>query len=157
VKYLATATLIAMAAMAYAGRSAPPPDVSSSSARMRHSSRSPLPRASEHPLCQEEPFGPSPPYSKRRPSEAVALANGARFGLVTSVHGLNLDRPGAVRHLDTGIIKGNAPTTGVDFYAPFGGEKESSYGSCEQGMAALEFYGATRTVTIAPPPSSSAM
>ena len=52
--------------------------------------------------------------------------------------------------VDTGLIKVNAPTSGVDFYAPFGGEKDSSHGPREQGPAALDFYSTTRTVTIAP-------
>ncbi len=44
----------------------------------------------------------------------------------------------------------NQPTTGVDFHAPFGGEKESSYGPREQGPQARDFYTRSRTVTIAP-------
>ncbi len=104
-----------------------------------------------HRLAGEETFGPLAlvqPASTLE--EAVALANGVRYGLVTSVHGADLDAVmRAVARLDTGLIKVNAPTTGVDFYAPFGGEKDSSYGPREQGTAALDFYGTTRTVTIA--------
>ena len=82
--------------------------------------------------------------------EAVRIANGVRYGLVTSVHGRDLDRLlAATERLDTGLIKVNAPTSGVDFYTPFGGEKDSSYGPREQGMAALGFYSTTRTITIA--------
>lgn len=51
---------------------------------------------------------------------------------------------------DSGLIKVNAPTSGVDFYAPFGGQKDSSYGPREQGTAALSFYSSTRTVTVSP-------
>jgi alpha-ketoglutaric semialdehyde dehydrogenase len=47
-------------------------------------------------------------------------------------------------------VKVNAPTTGVDFYLPFGGAKASGYGSPEQGKAAQDFYTKSRTVTIAP-------
>ena len=43
-----------------------------------------------------------------------------------------------------------APTSGVDFHAPFGGAKQSSYGPREQGLAARDFYTETRTVTIVP-------
>ena len=73
------------------------------------------------------------------------------FGLVTSLHGRDLDRLlHAAGAIDTGLIKVNAPTSGVDFYAPFGGEKDSSYGPREQGLEALAFYSSTRTLTIAP-------
>ena len=91
-------------------------------------------------------------YCTRRTStEAVEIANGVRYGLVTSVHGRDLDRLlAAAAELDTGLIKINAPTSGVDFYAPFGGEKESSFGPREQGQEALAFYTSARTVTVAP-------
>jgi aldehyde dehydrogenase (NAD+) len=48
------------------------------------------------------------------------------------------------------MIKVNAPTSGVDFYAPFGGAKESSYGPREQGLAARQFYTESRTVLLNP-------
>jgi alpha-ketoglutaric semialdehyde dehydrogenase len=46
------------------------------------------------------------------------------------------------------MVKVNQPTTGVDFYAPFGGNKASSYGPREQGKAAQLFYTHSRTVSI---------
>jgi alpha-ketoglutaric semialdehyde dehydrogenase len=106
----------------------------------------------EHWLTQEETFGPLVTIlSAANTDEAVRIANGVRYGLVTSVHGRDLDRLlAAADGLDTGLIKVNAPTTGVDFYAPFGGEKDSSYGLREQGTAALDFYSSTRTIAIAP-------
>jgi alpha-ketoglutaric semialdehyde dehydrogenase len=58
------------------------------------------------------------------------------------------------------MIRVNAPTSGVDFYAPFGGAKESSYGPREQGLAARAFYTESQTVLIMPrarqSPSSAA-
>ena len=42
------------------------------------------------------------------------------------------------------------PTSGVDFHAPFGGEKQSSFGPREQGKAARELYTTTHTITIGP-------
>ena len=54
------------------------------------------------------------------------------------------------RQLAAGMIRVNAPTSGVDFQAPFGGSKESSYGPREQGMAARSFYTESRTVLIVP-------
>jgi aldehyde dehydrogenase (NAD+) len=44
----------------------------------------------------------------------------------------------------------NAPTTGVDFHVPFGGEKASGYGPREQGRAARDFYTHTRTMLVHP-------
>ncbi len=106
----------------------------------------------EHQLTQEETFGPLVTIlAAADTDEAVRIANGVRYGLVTSVHGRDLDRLLATADgIDTGLIKINAPTAGVDFYAPFGGEKDSSYGPREQGTAALDFYSTTRTITVAP-------
>jgi aldehyde dehydrogenase (NAD+) len=106
----------------------------------------------DHKLTQEETFGPLVTIlSARDVQEAVQIANGVKYGLVTSVHGRDLDRLLATAaQLDTGLIKINAPTSGVDFYAPFGGEKESSFGPREQGQDALAFYTSVRTVTMAP-------
>ncbi|HEV3496841.1 MAG TPA: aldehyde dehydrogenase family protein, partial [Actinomycetes bacterium] len=103
-------------------------------------------------LAQEEVFGPIAvvlPVADEE--EAVRVANGVRYGLVGSVFTGDLER--ALRlaaRLDTGMIRVNAPTSGVDYLAPFGGEKESSFGPREQGKAAREFYTSTRTITILP-------
>jgi aldehyde dehydrogenase (NAD+) len=83
--------------------------------------------------------------------QAVEIANDVRFGLVAALFTTDLSR--ALRlseELDAGMIKVNAPTSGVDFYAPFGGAKESSYGPREQGLAARQFYTESRTVLLNP-------
>jgi alpha-ketoglutaric semialdehyde dehydrogenase len=107
--------------------------------------------APDHPLCREETFGPlAMVVHAPNLAAAIEVSNSVRYGLVTSIHGRDLDQIlTAIKGVDTGLIKVNAPTTGVDFYAPFGGEKDSSRGPREQGMAALDFYSTTRTVTIA--------
>ncbi len=103
-------------------------------------------------LAQTEIFGPFCVLLEAADAdEAVRIANDTSYGLVTSVFTGDLDR--ALRlasRLDTGMIRVNAPTSGVDFHAPFGGEKDSSFGPREQGKAAREFYTSTRTITIAP-------
>ena len=82
---------------------------------------------------------------------AVAVANGVRYGLVSSVFTRDLDRAlDLTARLDTGMIRVNAATSGVDYLAPFGGEKGSSFGPREQGKAARAFYTSTRTITILP-------
>jgi len=103
-------------------------------------------------LAQEEVFGPiAVVLAVADEDEAVRVANGVRYGLVGSVFTGDLDRAlGLAARLDTGLIRVNAPTSGVDYLAPFGGEKDSSYGPREQGKAARDFYTSTRTITILP-------
>ena len=103
-------------------------------------------------LAQNEVFGP---IAVLLPApdvdEAVAIANGVPFGLSAAVFTTDLDRALAVSgRLAAGMVKVNAPTSGVDFYAPFGGIKGSSYGPREQGKAARDFYTWTQTVTVSP-------
>lgn len=110
--------------------------------------------AADHNLAQEELFGPfALVLSATDATEAIALAEGVRYGLVTSVHGRDAGQLlDVVAGVGTGMVKVNAPTTGVDFHAPFGGERESSYGPREQGTVAVDFYSSSRTVTFAPHP-----
>lgn len=108
----------------------------------------------DHVLAQEEVFGPfALVLSAADVAEAVSLAEGVRYGLVTSMHGRDAgELLDVVGRVGTGMVKVNAPTTGVDFYAPFGGERDSSYGPREQGAGALDFYSSSRTITFAPHP-----
>ncbi|MCC3776408.1 aldehyde dehydrogenase [Streptomyces sp. UNOB3_S3] len=105
-----------------------------------------------HRLLSEEVFGPiAALLPAQDTAEAVRMANSVAQGLVTSVHTANLDGAlHALDHLDTGMIRVNAPSTGVDFHLPFGGAKASGHGPREQGRAALEFYTSSRTYTLAP-------
>jgi aldehyde dehydrogenase (NAD+) len=104
------------------------------------------------PLASEEVFAPvAALLSADTADQAVEIANGVRFGLVAAVFTSDLGH--ALRltsNLDAGMVRVNAPTSGVDFHAPFGGAKESSYGPREQGLAARSFYTESRTVLITP-------
>ncbi|MFF4606409.1 aldehyde dehydrogenase family protein [Streptomyces sp. NPDC001339] len=105
-----------------------------------------------HRLLREEVFGP---LAVLLPADdvahAVRLTNSVPYGLVTSVHTADLDAAlYGLDGLDTGMIRLNAPSTGVDFHLPFGGTKASSLGPREQGRAALEFYTSSRTYTLSP-------
>ncbi len=103
-------------------------------------------------LAQEEVFGPIVTVLRASSAEqAVEISNGVPFGLVTSVFTRDLDSAlTVVDGLETGMIRVNMPTSGVDFHAPFGGEKQSSFGPREQGKAARELYTTTHTITIGP-------
>ncbi|GAA3040625.1 hypothetical protein GCM10020000_18980 [Streptomyces olivoverticillatus] len=82
---------------------------------------------------------------------AVRISNAVPYGLVTSVHTAGLEAAlHGLDRLDTGMIRINAPSTGVDFHLPFGGTKASGHGPREQGRAALDFYTSSRTYTLAP-------
>ncbi len=102
-------------------------------------------------VAQEEVFGPfaavlTVPDTER----AVEVANGVRYGLAAAVFTRDLGAALDVSdRLEAGLVRVNAATSGVDFYAPFGGEKESSYGPREQGKAARDFYTSVHTVTVA--------
>ena len=104
------------------------------------------------PLATEEVFAPVAAVLRARSAdEAITIANGVRYGLVASVFTSDLAR--ALRYtarLQAGMIRVNAPTSGVDFHAPFGGAKDSSYGPREQGLAARDFFTESQTILIMP-------
>jgi acyl-CoA reductase-like NAD-dependent aldehyde dehydrogenase len=103
-------------------------------------------------LAQEEVFAPvAAVLEARDAAHAVEVTNGVRYGLSTSIFTRDLDR---VIHLagriDTGLVRVNQPTSGVDLHAPFGGEKASGLGPREQGKAARDFYTSLRTILVSP-------
>ncbi len=106
----------------------------------------------EHPLAREEFFGPiAVLHAAADLDEAITLANDTPHSLSTSVHTRSLDVAlAAADRLDAGMIRVNAPSSGVDFHLPFGGTKGASHGDREQGQAALDFYTVSRTVSVLP-------
>jgi len=104
-------------------------------------------------FAQEETFGPAlAVLVARNDDEALAIANSTRFGLAGAVFATDLGRATRLaERLDAGLQRVNSPTTGVDFHAPFGGDKASGYGPREQGRAAREFYTKTRTMLVRKP------
>jgi len=104
------------------------------------------------PLATEEVFAPVAALIRAESADqAISIANAVRYGLVAAVFTSDLGQAlRLTRRLEVGMIRVNAPTSGVDFNAPFGGSKESSYGPREQGLAARAFYTESRTVLIVP-------
>ena len=106
--------------------------------------------APDAPLNTAEVFGPVCTLTEVADERtAFAFADSSAYGLVTSVYTGRLDA--ALTFVDSsrsGMVRVNAPTSGVDLYLPFGGEKDSGYGGREQGKAARDFYTSLRTVQL---------
>ncbi len=104
-------------------------------------------------ISRDEVFGPiSTVLRVDTEDEAFALANATEFGLSASVFTNDMWRiDRAVHELQAGIVKVNAPTTGSELHAPFGGEKSSSaHAPREQGDTAVDFFTRTRTAYLRP-------
>lgn len=101
-------------------------------------------------IAQEEVFGPVIALIKADTTEeAIEMANDVEFGLSASIFTTNIGNALAfIDDMDAGLIRVNAESAGVEYQAPFGGMKNSSSGSREQGQAAKEFYTVSKTVYI---------
>ena len=104
-------------------------------------------------VARDEVFGPVLSVSTfTHADEGIAMANDTEFGLSASVFTNDLWRiDRALHELQAGVIKINAPTTGTELHAPFGGDKASSgHAAREQGDTAVDFFTRTRTAYIRP-------
>ena len=99
-------------------------------------------------LSQEEIFGPVLSLMRARDLDhAIQLANNVRYGLSASIFTRDLNAiQEFVNRIEAGIVKVNGETAGVELQVPFGGMKESSSHSREQGRAAMEFFTSIKTV-----------
>ena len=81
--------------------------------------------------------------------EAIDIANDVRYGLSAGIFTRNLNAALTFAdRIQAGIVKVNGETAGVEPQVPFGGMKESSSGSREQGKAAIEFFTETKTIYV---------
>jgi aldehyde dehydrogenase (NAD+) len=98
-------------------------------------------------ISQEEIFGPVVSVIKVKDyDEALATANATPYGLSSGIITTSLKHATDFkRNSESGMVMVNLPTAGVDFHAPFGGRKQSSYGSREQGRYANEFFTVVKT------------
>jgi acyl-CoA reductase-like NAD-dependent aldehyde dehydrogenase len=103
-------------------------------------------------INREEIFGPVASVIKAATyEEAVAIANDTDFGLSSGICTTSLKYASDFKHRSSaGMVMVNLPTAGVDYHAPFGGRKGSSYGSREQGAYAREFYTVVKTAYTLP-------
>jgi aldehyde dehydrogenase (NAD+) len=113
--------------------------------------------ASDSALGQEEVFGPVLAFMRAHDLDgAIRTANGVRYGLSAAVITNNLTSAlRCARDLDTGVVKVNSESSGLEPHVPFGGVKESGSHFREQGTAAREFFTKMKTVYVQPSRSAS--
>jgi alpha-ketoglutaric semialdehyde dehydrogenase len=104
----------------------------------------------EMAIAREEIFGPVLALLKVDSlEEAIEIANDSDYGLSASIFTTNIGNMlSFIDDIDSGLIRINAESAGVELQAPFGGMKSSSSGSREQGEAAKEFFTSIKTVFI---------
>ncbi|NJL07770.1 MAG: aldehyde dehydrogenase family protein [Methylacidiphilales bacterium] len=97
-------------------------------------------------INREEVFGPVASVIRVSDyEEAVAVANDTEFGLSSGICTTSLKYASDFKKRSAaGMVLVNLPTAGIDYHAPFGGRKGSSYGPREQGAYAREFYTAVK-------------
>jgi acyl-CoA reductase-like NAD-dependent aldehyde dehydrogenase len=101
-------------------------------------------------IAREEIFGPVLALIQvDTMEEAIEMANDSDYGLSASIYTQNISNILAfIQDMDAGLVRINAETAGVELQAPFGGMKQSSSHSREQGQAAIEFYTSIKTVFL---------
>ncbi len=110
-------------------------------------------------ICREEVFGPVATLLRADHLDAaIALANATDFGLTASV--FTRDERTVRRCVDelvAGLVKVNAPSTGSEIHAPFGGLRDSSYHAPREqnSDAAAEFFTVTKTAYLRLAPQTS--
>jgi aldehyde dehydrogenase (NAD+) len=106
----------------------------------------------DSPVAQEEIFGPVATLLPAADlDDALRLANATPFGLSASVFTSDLDTALTfAREIRAGVVKVNQESAGIEFHVPFGGQKQSSNGSREQGKVARDFFTTWKTVYVDP-------
>ncbi len=101
-------------------------------------------------IAQEEIFGPVLALIKVDTlEEAIEIANDVKYGLSASIFTTNISKMLTfIKDIDAGLVRINAESAGVELQAPFGGMKQSSSKSREQGQAAIEFFTNIKTVFV---------
>ena len=107
-------------------------------------------------VVREEIFGPVvallPAGSY---GEALALANDTPYGLTAALFTRDLGTAlRFAREARAGVVKVNQESAGLEFQVPFGGMRQSSSGSREQGKVARDFFTQWKTVYLDAPVES---
>ena len=101
-------------------------------------------------IAQEEIFGPVLAIIVVDSfEEAMQVANAVRFGLSAAICTSDLARAMEfIDRIEAGLVHVNSPTVGAEVQVPFGGMKDSSTGTREQGRVAIDFYTEIKTVYL---------
>ena len=101
-------------------------------------------------IAREEIFGPVLAVIKVADyADALTQANDTIYGLSASLFTTNVNKAfDFIKNSEVGMVQINGETGGAEPQAPFGGMKESSSGTREQGQAAMEFFTAYKTVSL---------
>jgi aldehyde dehydrogenase (NAD+) len=103
-------------------------------------------------ICREEVFGPVTTLLRADDLDcAIGLANATDFGLTAAVFTRN-ERSArrCVDELVAGLVKVNAPSTGSELHAPFGGLRDSSFPAPREQASdsAAEFFTTSKTAYL---------
>jgi aldehyde dehydrogenase (NAD+) len=101
----------------------------------------------ESPLALDEISGPVLPIIRvREPEEAIAIANGTRYGLAASVFTSRMDLAHRfATRIETGMIHINHGTAS-QAHVPFGGKKDSGQGAFAIGPTARNFFTSPKAI-----------
>jgi alpha-ketoglutaric semialdehyde dehydrogenase len=104
-------------------------------------------------VLREEIFGPVAALLPATSyEEAVTLANDTPFGLTAALFTRDLGKALRFsRDVRAGVVKVNQESAGLEFQVPFGGMRQSSSGSREQGKVARDFFTQWKTVYLDTP------
>ena len=101
-------------------------------------------------LAREELFAPVlAVLSARDIEEAYAIADDTEFGLTAAIFTRDLSTAFEyVARADAGAVSVNLPTSGVEYQLSLGGRRNSGSGGQEQGLATLDFYTRSKSVSV---------
>ncbi len=99
-------------------------------------------------IMQDEIFGPVVALAAVDGLDAaIEAANNIRYGLSAAIFSQDIRRiMYFTENIQAGLVHVNDETAGAEPQVPFGGYKESSSHSREQGKAARHFYTQTKTI-----------
>jgi alpha-ketoglutaric semialdehyde dehydrogenase len=106
-------------------------------------------------IAKEEIFGPVVGVIRAMSiQDAIDIANDVNYGLSASIATRDIGQAFEfIRSVEAGIVHVNSETAGAEPHVPFGGMKDSSSYSREQGRAAMDFFTQTKTVYLDMPPA----